>query len=55
MCVHADGRTYVLRETMKSLESVLDPEDLPARAPLDDRQRAVACAACGRTPTASIS
>lgn len=25
MCVHADGRTYVLRETMKSLESVLDP------------------------------
>jgi len=26
MCVHADGRTYVLRETMKSLESVLDPK-----------------------------
>lgn len=26
MCVHADGRTYVLRETMKSLEAVLDPE-----------------------------
>jgi two-component system, LytTR family, response regulator len=25
MCVHADGHTYVLRETMKSLESVLDP------------------------------
>jgi two-component system, LytTR family, response regulator len=25
MCVHAEGRTYVLRETMKSLESVLDP------------------------------
>jgi len=25
MCVHADGRTYVLRETMKSLEAVLDP------------------------------
>jgi two-component system LytT family response regulator len=25
MCVHADGKTYVLRETMKSLESVLDP------------------------------
>jgi len=25
MCVHADGRTYVLRETMKSLETVLDP------------------------------
>jgi two-component system LytT family response regulator len=26
MCVHADGRTYVLRETMKSLESLLDPK-----------------------------
>jgi two-component system, LytTR family, response regulator len=26
MCVHADGRTYVLRETMKSLESILDPK-----------------------------
>jgi two-component system LytT family response regulator len=26
MCVHAEGRTYVLRETMKSLESVLDPK-----------------------------
>ncbi|WP_129641580.1 LytR/AlgR family response regulator transcription factor [Peristeroidobacter agariperforans] len=26
MCVHADGRTYVLRETMKSLEAVLDPQ-----------------------------
>jgi two-component system LytT family response regulator len=26
MCVHADGRTYVLRETMKSLEAVLDPK-----------------------------
>jgi two-component system LytT family response regulator len=25
MCVHAQGQTYVLRETMKSLESVLDP------------------------------
>jgi two-component system LytT family response regulator len=25
MCVHADGRTHVLRETMKSLEAVLDP------------------------------
>ena len=25
MCVHAEGRTYVLRETMKSLEMVLDP------------------------------
>jgi two-component system, LytTR family, response regulator len=25
MCVHADGHTYVLRETMKSLETVLDP------------------------------
>jgi two-component system LytT family response regulator len=25
MCVHAQGRTYVLRETMKSLETVLDP------------------------------
>jgi len=26
MCVHAQGSTYVLRETMKALESVLDPE-----------------------------
>jgi len=26
MCVHADGRTYVLRETMKSLETILDPQ-----------------------------
>jgi two-component system LytT family response regulator len=26
MCVHADGRTYVLRETMKALEAVLDPK-----------------------------
>src|SRR5690606_32088497 len=26
MCVHAEGRTYVLRETMKSLEAVLDPQ-----------------------------
>lgn len=26
MCVHAEGRTYVLRETMKSLETVLDPD-----------------------------
>jgi two-component system LytT family response regulator len=25
MCVHADGHTYVLRETMKSLETILDP------------------------------
>jgi two-component system, LytTR family, response regulator len=25
MCVHADGKTYVLRETMKSLEAILDP------------------------------
>jgi two-component system LytT family response regulator len=25
MCVHAQGQTYVLRETMKMLESVLDP------------------------------
>lgn len=25
MCVHAEGKTYVLRETMKSLESLLDP------------------------------
>jgi two-component system LytT family response regulator len=25
MCVHAQGNTYVLRETMKALESVLDP------------------------------
>ncbi|HEX2493529.1 MAG TPA: LytTR family DNA-binding domain-containing protein, partial [Steroidobacter sp.] len=26
MCVHAQGRTYVLRETMKSLEAALDPK-----------------------------
>lgn len=26
MCVHAEGRTYVLRETMKSLECALDPQ-----------------------------
>jgi two-component system LytT family response regulator len=26
MCVHAAGHTYVLRETMKSLESILDPQ-----------------------------
>lgn len=26
MCVHAEGHTYVLRETMKSLEAVLDPK-----------------------------
>jgi two-component system LytT family response regulator len=26
MCVHAEGRTYVLRETMKSLASILDPK-----------------------------
>jgi two-component system LytT family response regulator len=26
MCVHAGGRTYVLRETMKTLESILDPQ-----------------------------
>lgn len=26
MCVHADGRTYVLRETMKSLAAILDPK-----------------------------
>jgi two-component system LytT family response regulator len=25
MCVHADGHTYVLRETMKALEAILDP------------------------------
>jgi two-component system LytT family response regulator len=25
MCVHAEGRTYVLRETMKSLAEILDP------------------------------
>ncbi|HKE95673.1 MAG TPA: response regulator [Povalibacter sp.] len=25
MCVHAEGRTYVLRETMKSLAAILDP------------------------------
>lgn len=25
MCVHAKGTTYVLRETMKSLEAILDP------------------------------
>lgn len=26
MCVHAGGHTYVLRETMKTLESILDPQ-----------------------------
>jgi two-component system LytT family response regulator len=26
MCVHAAGRTYVLRETMKSLAAILDPK-----------------------------
>jgi two-component system LytT family response regulator len=26
MCVHTEGRTYVLRETMKSLEALLDPD-----------------------------
>jgi len=26
MCVHAGGHTYVLRETMKSLEAILDPQ-----------------------------
>jgi two-component system, LytTR family, response regulator len=26
MCVHAQGNTYVLRETMKALESLLDPQ-----------------------------
>jgi len=26
MCVHADGKTHVLRETMKSLEAILDPK-----------------------------
>lgn len=26
MCIHADGRTYVLRETMKSLAAILDPK-----------------------------
>lgn len=26
MCVHAEGKTYVLRETMKDLESSLDPQ-----------------------------
>lgn len=26
MCVHASGHTYVLRETMKTLESILDPQ-----------------------------
>jgi two-component system LytT family response regulator len=25
MCIHAEGRTHVLRETMKSLEALLDP------------------------------
>lgn len=25
MCIHAQGKTYVLRETMKSLEDILDP------------------------------
>ena len=28
MCVHADGETYILRKTMKDLESELDPEIL---------------------------
>lgn len=27
MCVHAEGRTWVMRGTMKSLERVLDPAD----------------------------
>ncbi len=26
MCVHAEGRTYVVRESMKSLEALLDPD-----------------------------
>lgn len=26
MCIHAGGRTFVLRETMKALESTLDPQ-----------------------------
>jgi two-component system, LytTR family, response regulator len=26
MCIHAEGRTYVLRETMKSLAAILDPK-----------------------------
>lgn len=26
MCVHAEGKTYVLRETMKDLEAELDPD-----------------------------
>lgn len=26
MCIHASGRTYVLRETMKALETILDPQ-----------------------------
>ena len=26
MCIHAHGQTYVLRETMKALESVLNPD-----------------------------
>ncbi len=26
MCVHAEGKTYVLRETMKSLAAILDPK-----------------------------
>lgn len=26
MCIHAGGRTYVLRETMKTLETTLDPQ-----------------------------
>jgi two-component system LytT family response regulator len=26
MCIHAGGHTYVLRETMKTLESILDPQ-----------------------------
>lgn len=26
MCIHAGGRTHVLRETMKTLETILDPQ-----------------------------
>ena len=40
MCIHANGDTHILRGTMKELEELLDPEAVPARAPLDDRQSA---------------
>ena len=40
MCIHAGGDTHILRGTMKELEEILDPEAVPARAPLDHRQPA---------------